>query len=87
MADDHHDRSAIRAITEAALPHGLTRTQIAKEAGNLQSSTAFKKKFKMYEGNSLRPPVLIVKNRRYAPAGRALLRGVWPSTMYNDHAL
>jgi hypothetical protein len=35
---------------------------------------------------SLRPPVLIVKNRRYAPAGR-LLRGVWPSTMYNDHAL
>jgi hypothetical protein len=35
---------------------------------------------------SLRPPVLVVKNRRYAPAGR-LLRGVWPSTMYNDHAL
>jgi hypothetical protein len=31
-------------------------------------------------------PVLIVKNRRYAPAGH-LLRGVWPSTMYNDHAL
>jgi hypothetical protein len=26
------------------------------------------------------------RNRRYAPAGR-LLRGVWPSTMYNDHAL
>jgi hypothetical protein len=25
-------------------------------------------------------------NHRYAPAGR-LLRGVWPSTMYNDHAL
>jgi hypothetical protein len=37
-------------------------------------------------GSSLRPPVLIVKNHRYAPAGR-LLRGVWPSTMYNDHAL
>jgi hypothetical protein len=26
------------------------------------------------------------RNRRYAPAGH-LLRGVWPSTMYNDHAL
>jgi hypothetical protein len=26
------------------------------------------------------------RNRRYAPAGR-LLRGVWPSAMYNDHAL
>jgi hypothetical protein len=26
------------------------------------------------------------RNRRYAPAGR-LLRGVWPSIMYNDHAL
>jgi hypothetical protein len=36
--------------------------------------------------NSLRPPVLVVKNHRYAPAGH-LLRGVWPSTMYNDHAL
>jgi hypothetical protein len=26
------------------------------------------------------------RNRRYAPAGH-LLRGVWPSIMYNDHAL
>jgi hypothetical protein len=47
---DEHDRLAIRAIIEAALPHHLTKTQIATEAGTLQSSTAFKRKFKMYEG-------------------------------------
>jgi hypothetical protein len=49
MTDDH-DRLAIRAIIEAALPHGLMRTQIVKEAGALQSSTAFKGEFKMHEG-------------------------------------
>jgi hypothetical protein len=36
--------------------------------------------------DSLRPPVLVVLNGCSRPAGR-LLRGVWPSTMYNDHAL
>jgi AraC-like DNA-binding protein len=47
---DEHDRLAIRAIIEAALPHHLTRAQIAKEAGTRASSTAFKRKFEMYEG-------------------------------------
>jgi hypothetical protein len=51
MTDDH-DRLAIRAIIEAALPRHLTTTQIAKEAGTNQSSTAFKRKFKMYEGTA-----------------------------------
>ena len=49
MTDDH-DRLAIRAIIEAALSHHLPRTQIAKEAGTFHSSSAFKRKFEMYEG-------------------------------------
>jgi hypothetical protein len=50
MTNDH-DRLAIRAITEAALPpEHLVRRQIAKEAGTFHSSTAFKRKFEMYEG-------------------------------------
>jgi hypothetical protein len=49
MIDDH-DRLAIHAITEAALPHHLPRNKIAKEAGTFSSSSAFKRKFEMYEG-------------------------------------
>jgi hypothetical protein len=48
MTDDH-DRLAIRAIIEAALPHHLTRTQIANEAETFHSSSPFKREFKMYD--------------------------------------
>jgi hypothetical protein len=47
---DEHDRLAIRAIIEAAHPVHLMRTQIANEAGVFRSRTAFKRKFKKYEG-------------------------------------
>jgi hypothetical protein len=49
---DELDRLAIRSITEAALPHHLTRNKIAKEAGAAPQSSAFKRKFKMYEGKA-----------------------------------
>ena len=48
--NDDHDRSANRAITQAALANHLTKNRIANAAGIKMANRQFKRKFKMYEG-------------------------------------
>jgi hypothetical protein len=49
---DEHDRLAIRAIIQAALPKHLTRSRIAIAAGITSANRQFKRKFEKYEGKA-----------------------------------
>jgi hypothetical protein len=49
---DEHDRSAIRAIIQAALPKHLTKSRIAIAAGITSVNRQFKRKFEKYEGKA-----------------------------------